>query len=123
MEAMKMAFIGGGAMGEAILAAVLNRGLSTPQTIWVSDVKDERRQHLKKTYQVSVTGSNHEAAAEGDIIIFAIKPQSLPEIMPDLKGAIRPGQLVLSIIAGVRIDTLCKDLDHRQLVRVIEWLR
>ena len=40
METMKIAFIGGGAMGEAILAAVLNHGLSTPQAICVSDIKD-----------------------------------------------------------------------------------
>ncbi|MBM4448334.1 MAG: pyrroline-5-carboxylate reductase [Chloroflexi bacterium] len=117
---MKIAFIGGGAMGEAILAAVLNRGLSTPQTLWVSDVKEERRQHLKKTYQVSVTGSNREAAANGgDVIILAIKPQNLPEIMPDLKGGIKPGQLVLSIIAGARIATLCKGLGHQRIVRVM----
>lgn len=106
-------------MGEAILAAVLNRGLSTPQAIWVSDVKDERRQHLKQTYQVSVTESNREAAANGDVVILAIKPQNLPEIMPDLKGGIKSGQLVLSIIAGARIDTLCKGIDHKQIVRVM----
>jgi len=116
---MKIAFVGGGAMGEAILAAVLNRRLSTPQTIWVSDVKDERRQHLKQTYGISVTDNNAEAAAHGDIIVLAIKPQNLPEIMPDLSGQIKPGQLVLSIIAGARIDTLCKGLNHRQVVRVM----
>jgi len=116
---MKIAFIGGGAMGEAILAAVLNRGLSTPQTIWVSDVKDERRQYLQQTYQVSVTESNREAAVTGDIIILAIKPQNLPEVMPELNGRIKPGQLVLSIIAGARIDTLCKGIGHRQIVRAM----
>jgi len=119
MANMKIAFIGGGAMGEAILAAVLNRGLSTPQTIWVSDVKDERRQYLQQTYQVSVTESNREAAVTGDIIILAIKPQNLPEVMPELNGRIKPGQLVLSIIAGARIDTLCKGIGHRQIVRAM----
>lgn len=106
-------------MGEAILAAVLNRGLSTPQTIWASDAKDERRQYLQQTYQVSVTESNREAAAAGDIIILAIKPQNLPEVLPELSGRIKSGQLVLSIIAGARIDTLCKGLDHRQIVRAM----
>jgi len=119
MADMKIAFIGGGAMGEAILAAVLNRGLSTPQTIWASDAKDERRQHLKKTYQISVSDSNLEVATKGNIILLAIKPQNLPEVMPGLKGGIKPGQLVLSIIAGARVDTLCKGLDHRQIVRAM----
>ena len=62
MANMKIALIGGGAMGEAILAAVLNRGMSTPQTIWVSDVKDERRQYLNQTYGISATDNNAEAA-------------------------------------------------------------
>ena len=119
METMKIAFIGGGAMGEAILAAVLNHGLSTPQAICVSDVKDERRQYLKQTYQVSVTDSNPDATAKSEVIILAIKPQNLPEIMPGLSGRIKPGQLVLSIIAGARIDTLCKGFHHRQVVRVM----
>ena len=119
MDASKIAFIGGGAMGEAILAAVLNRGMSSPKTIWVSDAKEERRQHLSQTYGVSVTDSNREAATKGDIIVLAIKPQNLPEVLPELNGQIQPGQLVLSIIAGARIDTLCKGIDHQQVVRVM----
>ncbi len=119
MDTMKISFIGGGAMGEAILAAVLNRGLSNPQAIWISDAKEERRQHLKQTYGVSVTEINRDAAAKGDIITLAIKPQNLPEVMPELSSQIKPGQLILSIIAGARIDTLCKGLDHRQVVRVM----
>ena len=119
MDTLKIAFIGGGAMGEAILSAVLNRGLSTPQAIRVSDAKEERRQHLKQTYGVSVTGSNRDAVTKGDIIILAIKPQNLPEVMPELNGQIKTGQLVLSIIAGARIDTLCKGIDHQQVVRVM----
>jgi pyrroline-5-carboxylate reductase len=119
MDAMKIAFIGGGAMGEAILAAVLNRSLSTPQAVWVSDIKEERRQYLKQTYEISATDNNAEAAGHGDIIILAIKPQTLPELLPELNGQIRDGQLVLSIIAGARIDTLCKGLGHRQVVRAM----
>ncbi len=106
-------------MGEAILAAVLNHGLSTPQAIWVSDAKYERRRHLKQTYTISVTESNRDAAARGDIIVLAIKPQNLPEVMPELSGRIKPAQLVLSIIAGARIATLCKGLGHRRIVRVM----
>ena len=119
MDTMKIAFIGGGAMGEAILAAVLNHGLSTPQAVWVSDIKEERRQYLKQAYGISVTDNNADAAGHGDIIILAIKPQNLPELIPELSGQIRAGQLVLSIIAGARIDTLCKGIDHRQVVRAM----
>ncbi len=106
-------------MGEAILAAILNHGLSAPQDVWVTDVKEERRQHLKQTYKVSVTESNPQAVASSNVIILAIKPQNLPEIMPGLNSHIKAGQLVFSIIAGARINTLCKGLGHRQVVRVM----
>lgn len=119
MDTIKMTFIGCGAMGEAILAAILNRGLSMPQAVWASDIKQERRHYLKQTYDISTTDNNAEAAEYGDIIILAIKPQTLPELLPELKGRIRTGQLVLSIVAGARIGTLCKGINHHQVVRAM----
>lgn len=116
---MKISFVGGGAMGEAMLAAVLNNKLSTPRDMCVSDIKPERRQHLAKKYSVSATESNKEAVGKGDLIVLAIKPQNLAEIMADVKGHFEPGQLVISIIAGARIDTLRQGLDHKAVVRVM----
>ncbi|MFQ5996084.1 MAG: pyrroline-5-carboxylate reductase [Dehalococcoidales bacterium] len=119
MDTIKIVFIGGGAMGEAMLSAVLGKGLSMPSTVWVSDIKEERRQRLKQKYDVAVTEDNREAADKGDIIVLAIKPQNLAEVMPNLGGQLKPSQLVLSIIAGARIDTLCQGLNHRSIVRVM----
>lgn len=119
MDTIKIVFIGGGAMGEAMLSAVLGKGLSMPSTVWVSDTKEERRQRLKQKYDVAVTEDNREAADKGDIIVLAIKPQNLAEVMPNLGGQLKPSQLVLSIIAGARIDTLCQGLNHRSIVRVM----
>ena len=119
MDIMKIAFIGGGAMGEAMLSAVLNKGLSTPEAVWVSDIKKERRQHLKQKYGVTVTEDNRKATDKSDIIVLAIKPQNLAEVMPELSGHLKSTQLILSIIAGARINTLCQGLNHRHVVRVM----
>ncbi len=116
---MKIAFIGGGAMGEAMLSAVLSQKLSTPQDIWASDIKPERRQHLAQSYGINVTDKNREAVSRSEITVLAIKPQNLAEIMTDLKGAFEPSQLVLSIIAGARIATLRQGLAHDAIVRVM----
>jgi pyrroline-5-carboxylate reductase len=116
---MKIAFIGGGNMGEAILAAVLWKGLSTPEAICVGDISEERRRHLKKQYNVEVTESNREAASNKDIVILAVKPQNLSVVMSELKGCLEPAQLVLSIIAGASISTLCQGLSHRCVVRAM----
>ena len=116
---MKIAFIGGGNMGEAMLSAVLDRGLSTPGAISVSDTSQSRRRHLEQKYGVAVMSSNRQAIDRGDIVVLAIKPQHLAGVMAELNGQLRQKQLVLSIIAGARIDTLRRGLNHRCLVRVM----
>ncbi len=114
---MKMAFIGGGNMGEAMLAALLRKILCAPGDIDVSDISRERLQYLKDAYGVAVTGSNREAIAGKDIVILAVKPQSLPEVLDDLKGEVESTQLVLSIVAGVRISKIGEGLAHKRIVR------
>ena len=114
---MKIAFIGGGNMGEAMLAALLDKGLTTPDAVRVSDVREERRHHLERKYGVVVTEDNREAADKGEVVVLAIKPQNLSEVMAELAGCLKPNQLVLSIIAGARINTLCQGLNHRHIVR------
>ena len=116
---MKVAFIGGGVMGEAMLSAILDKGLSTPQAICVSDIKQSRRQHLGQKYGVAVTGSNRLAVEKGDVVILAIKPQDLVEVMAELSGQLKSSQLVLSIVAGARINTLCRGLNHNRVVRAM----
>jgi pyrroline-5-carboxylate reductase len=114
---MKIAFIGGGTMGEAILAALLEKKICTPADISVSDVSQECLNALKNKYGVAVTGSNREAAAGKDIIILAVKPQSLPEVLAGLKGSLKAAQLVLSIIAGKNINNISQGLGHQRIVR------
>jgi len=116
---MKIAFIGGGSMGEAMLSAVLDKGLSPPQDISVSDISQIRRQHLEQKYGVAGTSDNRLAADSGEVVVLAIKPQNLAEVMAELSGKLRPNQLVLSIIAGATIQTLSSGLGYNRVVRVM----
>ena len=116
MDRMRIAFIGGGNMGEAMLSAILDKKLGTPQDTIVSDIDRSRCQHLEQ-YGVTVTSDNRQAAARSEVIIMAIKPQNLTDVMTDLNSQLEPGQLVLSIIAGARINTLCQGLNHKHVVR------
>jgi len=116
---MKIAFIGGGNMGEAMLSAVLNKRLGLPQDIAVSDIDESRRQHLQQQYNVGVTGDNRLAVSRAEVVILAIKPQNLTRVMAELKEQLRATQLVLSIIAGAKIDTLRDGLNHGQVVRAM----
>jgi pyrroline-5-carboxylate reductase len=118
---MKIAFIGGGNMGEAMLAALLDKGLSSPQDISVSDISQTRRRHLQQKYGVAVMADNREAPIiiGAGVIVLAIKPQNLAQVMAELRGRIKPTQLVLSIIAGAKIATLCQGLKHNRVVRAM----
>ena len=116
---MKIAFIGGGNMGEAMLSAILDKGLSPPQAVSVSDIDEARRQHLEQKYGVVVMSDNRRAITNGDVVVLAIKPQNLAEVMAELSGQLNPAQLVLSIIAGARINTLRLGLSHGSVVRAM----
>ena len=78
---MRIAFIGGGNMGEAMLSAILNQGLTAPEAMAVSDISQSRRQYLQEKYGVVVTGDNGEAADGMDIVVLAIKPQHLAAVI------------------------------------------
>lgn len=118
-ERLRVAFIGGGTMGEAILSAILGKGLSRTTDVGVSDVSEKRLEYLRQKYGVAVTGNNRRAVENKDVVILAVKPQNVAEVLAGLNNCLQPGQLALSIIAGARMDTLCHGLNHRQLVRAM----
>jgi pyrroline-5-carboxylate reductase len=95
------------------------KGLSTPEAIAVGEVREERRNYLHEKYDVVVAEGNKEAAYGKDVVVLAVKPQNLAEVMAELKGQLEPTQLVLSIIAGARINSLCQGLSHRRVVRAM----
>ncbi|MCK4862991.1 MAG: pyrroline-5-carboxylate reductase [Dehalococcoidales bacterium] len=114
---MKIAFIGGGNMGEAMLSAVLGQKLTAPDGICVSDVSESRREYLNKQYGIAVTADNREAVKGKNIVVLAVKPQNLPEVMADLKGCLESTLLVLSIVAGMKISAIARGLGHARVVR------
>ena len=116
---MKLAFVGGGAMAEAIISGVLKRKLAQPSDITVGEPLESRGAYLKQRYGVSPTPSNSEALAPASLVILAVKPQVLPAVMADLRDAMTPEQTVLSIVAGTRMGTLVKGLDHPAVIRVM----
>jgi len=119
MSGLKITFIGGGVMGEAMLSAILKKGLSMPQAISVSDIDETRRQYLEQEYGVAVMSDNRLAVTKGEVVVLAIKPQNLVEVMAELNGRFNSSQLVSSIIAGARINTLCLGLNHSCVVRAM----
>ena len=115
---MKIGLIGGGTMGEAILRSLLRKKLAVKQEVTVSDVAPDRRKLIKKKYGVNVTDDNMTAAKEAKIIVLAIKPQDIEHVLGQLAGRLT-SQLVISIAAGVTLESLTSKLGYKQVVRAM----
>ena len=115
---MKIGFIGGGTMGEAMIKSLLAKELAKPGDIAVSDVSQARRDALKKRHGVKAVADNKEVVKGAEVVVLAVKPQELGKVMGELKG-LSPQQLVLSIAAGVTVDSLSQGLNHACLVRAM----
>ena len=116
---MKLAFVGGGAMAEAIIGGVLDRQLAQPGDIAVGEPVEARHAYLKEQFSVAPVASNTEAIADAPLVILAVKPQMLPVVLPELQGALASDQTVLSIVAGAKMGTLAKGMDHSAIIRVM----
>ena len=114
---MKVSFIGGGTMGDAIIKSLLAKGVAKPGDVVVSDVSKARRDVLKK-HGVKVVADNKEAVKGAEVVVLAVKPQELGKVMAELKG-LSPQQLVLSIAAGATLESLQQGLKHSRLVRAM----
>jgi pyrroline-5-carboxylate reductase len=114
-----LAVIGGGAMGEAMIRGVLAAGSLSPQDISVCDINAARLETLKKTYSIKPGKDYESALKDADVVVLAVKPQNLPDLMPQLKGRLKSTQVVLSILAGARIDTIANGLGHKRIVRAM----
>jgi pyrroline-5-carboxylate reductase len=113
----KIAFIGGGAMAEAIIKRMIAEGLAQPEQICVSEPVPARRDYMTSCYGTAVEEDNLAAVKDAKTIVFAIKPQVLDEVMPDLHNHLSSDVLVISIMAGIRISTLRDGLNHARIVR------
>lgn len=117
---LKISFIGSGVMAEAMIKGLLDQQLLPAQHILASDVRAERGVELVEQYHVQTTQDNCRAARFGDIVVFAVKPQFMGEVLDQLDGGLlQPDAMALSIVAGVTIARLSQGLKHAAIVRVM----
>lgn len=114
-----IAFIGAGVMGEAMIRGLLSQEIVTPGQIIAADPWPERTVELAETYGIAVTQDNRRAAEEGQIVVLSIKPQSVPYVLPEIRGYLNQRDLLLSIIAGTPIRNLADGAAHASVVRAM----
>jgi len=116
---MKIGFIGGGNMAEAIIKGIRGMGQGARKEILVSEPREERRKYLEQTYGVKATSSNKEAAASCNIIILAVKPQNMEAALVEISPDITEDKTVVSIAAGITLSYLSSRLKTKKLIRVM----
>ena len=87
-QSARIAFIGAGNMATALVGGMLARGF-TPDRVTLTDISTERLDMLARQYGVKVTTDNAAAAADADVILFAVKPQQMAEVCGALAPVVR----------------------------------
>ena len=105
MMAKKLAFIGGGQMAEAIIGGLLTGQLCKPESLWASDPVAARCDRLKSQFGIRVGCDNHQAVSWAEVVILAVKPQTMPDVLHEI-GVALGRALVISIAAGVTIRSI-----------------
>jgi pyrroline-5-carboxylate reductase len=118
--ALQIGFIGAGRMATALAKGLVRAQCASPDSITASDVEAAAREHFVRETGCAASASNVDTVRHARIVVLAVKPQSMPAVLQELKPLLGPEQLVISIAAGVTLATLADALGaQRRLVRVM----
>lgn len=108
--AVKIGFLGGGQMAEALVKGIIRARLFTPGQIVVVDPAEVRRQLLVKEFGVTVA-EDSSCLTDCEVVILAVKPQVLPGLLKSNRPHFSKKQLVISIAAGISLGVLESSLE------------
>jgi len=116
----QVGILGTGNMGEALIHGLLYGHLCRPEQIFCSDVRAERLKAIREKYGVKATSHNVEVVKQSDIVILAVKPQIMKQVVEEIAKYLDLSKLIISIAAGVPLDAIeaCARKDLK-LIRVM----
>lgn len=109
-------FIGGGNMAEALIRGLIKEG---KRELIVSEPIEERRRYLEKCYGIKTTSSNKELVNMVDIIVLAVKPQNIIEVLSEIRDSVTDRHTVVSIAAGIPLNLIKNYLKTDKLIRAM----
>lgn len=113
---MIVGIVGCGNMGEAVARGLIASGIPADDLV-ASHPRAQRRKELD-ALGLTTTTSNVAAVMPSDVVILAVKPQVIPDVLPEIAG-VAHGKLVVSIAAGTPLKTLASALPSARLVRAM----
>ncbi len=117
---LSVGFLGAGQMATALGAAWVSARLLDPQRSLSADPVAEARTRFQAETGIPVASANAAVASACDVLILAVKPQVLPAVMSELRPALKPTHLIISIAAGLTLKSLAAGLgEQARIVRVM----
>ena len=101
VDERKIAVLGAGQIGEALISGLLSSGWRTPVELAASTRREERAAELRERHGIEVTLSNADAAAGAALVVIAVKPQDIEALLGEIGGLVGEEQTVLSIAAAI----------------------
>jgi pyrroline-5-carboxylate reductase len=102
----QIGFVGVGNMGEALIHGLLHGHLCRPDQILCSDTRPERLKAIREKYEVKGTSHNTEVVKQSDLIIIAVKPQIMKNVVEEIAKYLNLSKLIISIAAGVPLEAI-----------------
>jgi pyrroline-5-carboxylate reductase len=112
--------LGTGNMGEALVSGLVSSGSARAEEIICTDIREERLAEMRKRYGVRTTTDNLEAVAASEVVIYAVKPQLMAEVLKETAELLDMSKLIISIAAGVPLRAIESLLNKElRLIRVM----
>lgn len=116
---MKILILGGGNMGLTYAQSFLRSRIVTPDNLMVLCRSYEKANHLSQTHEGSFFSDPRLCVSEADLHILAVKPQDSAKLFEEIRDLVQPGQVFLSIMAGVRMESISKALGADKIIRAM----
>lgn len=116
---LKIGFVGAGNMAQAMIKGMVLSGVVSPARIFVSSRTNQKPQKLREMFNIQVCANNEELVETCDVVILAMKPQDLITAVEPMSRIFNDNQIVISLAAGLRLETLEKILPQCRLVRLM----
>ncbi len=101
VKGKKIGFLGAGNMGEALIKGLLKTGAVSPSMLFAADALPERIEQIEKLYRIQALPDNATLVKRADVVVLAVKPQVIADVLEEISPAVTPKKLIISIAAGV----------------------
>jgi pyrroline-5-carboxylate reductase len=113
-------FIGAGNMAETLLSGLIASDQAKPENITCSDIRPQHLQELQERYGIRTTSDNRAVIQSSAIVIFAVKPQIMADVLKETAGVLDISKLIISIAAGVPLAAIQAVVDKNlRLIRAM----